>query len=67
MKRSTGDTAMTLQEKERELDALDRDAESVTTIVSELDTTALHMIAEAIRTELTHRYEGKPLDRRWLH
>ena len=58
---------MTLQETERELEALDRDVESVTNIVSELDTSALHMIADFIRVELTYRYEGKPVDRRNLH
>ena len=58
---------MTLQETERELEALDRDVESMTNLVSDLGTPALHRIAEVVRAELTHRYEGKPVDRRKLH
>jgi hypothetical protein len=58
---------MTLQERERELEALELDAESVAFIVSELDTPRLYLFAEAIRLELSERYEGKPLDKLRFH
>ena len=58
---------MTLQERERELQALERDAESVAVFISEIDTPRLHLLAEAIKLELTDRYEGKPLDKLKLH
>lgn len=53
---------MTLQERERELESLDLDAEAITQFVSELDTVRLHLLAEALQIELTERYEGKPLN-----
>jgi hypothetical protein len=52
---------MTLQERERELQALDLDAESVAVIVAEIDTARLHLLSEAIKMELTQRSEGKPV------
>ena len=58
---------MTLQERERELQALELDAEDIATIVSEIDTARLHLLAQAINVELTDRYEGKPLDKLRLH
>jgi hypothetical protein len=58
---------MTLQERERELEALDLDAESVAGIVAGIDTARLHLLAEAIKLELKHRCEGKPLDKLRFH
>jgi hypothetical protein len=58
---------MTLQERERELQALDRDAESVAVIVAEIDTARLHLLSEAIKIELTQRCEGKPLSKLGFH
>jgi len=58
---------MTLQERERELESLDLDAEAITQFVSELDTVRLYLLAEALQSELTERYEGKPLDRLMWH
>jgi hypothetical protein len=58
---------MTLQERERELQALELDAESVAVFISEIDTPRLCLLAEAIKLELTDRYEGKPLDKLRFH
>jgi hypothetical protein len=58
---------MTLQERERELQALELDAESVGAFISEIDTPRLYLLAEAIKLELTDRYEGKPIDKLKLH
>jgi hypothetical protein len=58
---------MTLQERERELQALDLDAESVAVFISGIDTPRLYLLAEAIKLELTDRYEGKPIDKLKLH
>jgi hypothetical protein len=58
---------MTLQERERELESLDLDAEAITQFVSGLDTGRLHLLAEALQLELNERYEGKPLDRLMWH
>ena len=58
---------MTLHERERELEALDLDAESIGFIVAELDTQRLFLFAEAIRLELGERAEGKPLERFRYH
>ncbi len=58
---------MTLQERERELESLDLDAEAIVQFVSELDMVRLHVLAEALQSELNERYEGKPLDRLMWH
>lgn len=58
---------MTLQERARELEALELDVESIATMVSGIDTSRLQILAEAIRLELTDRYDGKPLDKRNFH
>jgi hypothetical protein len=58
---------MTLQERERALQALELDAESVAVFISEIDTPRLYLLAEAIKLELTDRYDGKPIDKLKLH
>jgi len=58
---------MTLQELERDLAALEVDGGDVATIVSGIETAALHLLAGAIRLELTERYQGKPADRSRFH
>lgn len=58
---------MTLQQRERELQALELDGEIVSTIVSEIDTARLHLLADAILVELTERQDGKPWDTLKLH
>lgn len=58
---------MTLHERQRELEALDQDEENLAAIVSAMDTSRLHVLAEAIKIELTERYEGKPWDKFKLH
>jgi hypothetical protein len=58
---------MTLQERERELQALELDAESVAVIVAEIDSARLHLLSEAIKLELTQRCQGKPLSRFAFH
>jgi hypothetical protein len=58
---------MTLQERERELQALEHDAESVALFIAEIDTPRLYLLAEAIKLELTDRYDGKPIDKLKLH
>jgi hypothetical protein len=58
---------MTLQERERELQALELDAESVALFIAEIDTPRLYLLAEAIKLELTDRYDGKPIDKLKLH
>lgn len=58
---------MTVHEQERELEALEQEGESVATIVAGLDTTRLHILADAIRAELTERQVGKPWEKLRLH
>ena len=58
---------MTLQERERELQALELDAESVAVIVAEIDSARLLLLSEAIKLELTQRSQGKPLDKFAFH
>jgi hypothetical protein len=58
---------MTLQELERDLAALEVDGGDVATIISGIETAALHLLAGAIRLELTERYQGKPADRSRFH
>lgn len=58
---------MTLQQRERELQALELDGEIVSTIVSGIDTARLHLLADAILVELTERQDGKPWDTLRLH
>lgn len=58
---------MTLHETQRELEAFDRDSESVAELIADIDTARLHLLADAIRDELTERYEGKPWDKARLH
>ena len=58
---------MTLEELERELAALELDGGDVATVVSGIDTAALHLLAGSIRLELLERYHGKPPDRSRFH
>ena len=58
---------MTLEELERKLVALELDGEDVATVVSGIDTAALHLLAGSIRLELIERYQGKPPDRSRFH
>jgi hypothetical protein len=58
---------MTLEELERELAALELDGGDVATVVSGIDTAALHLLAGSIRLELIERYQGKPPDRSGFH
>ena len=58
---------MTLHERQRELEALDRDEEFIASLVCELDTPRLQLLAHAIQSELTQRSEGKPLGRLNFH
>jgi len=58
---------MTLQELESDLDTIEADEGDVATIVSGIDTAALHLLAGAIRLELLERYQGKPPDRSRFH
>jgi hypothetical protein len=58
---------MTLQELERDLGTIEVDEGDVATIVSGIDTEALHLLAGAIRLELLERYQGKPPDRSRFH
>jgi hypothetical protein len=58
---------MTVHDRERALESLERDGETVAAIVAEMDTARLHMIADAIRIELGERYEGKPCEKARLH
>ncbi len=58
---------MTLQELERDLAALEVDGGDVATIVSGIETAALHVLAGAIRLELIERYQGKPTERARFH
>jgi hypothetical protein len=58
---------MTLQERERELQALDMDAEGAALIVAEIDTARLYLLSDAIKLELAQRCDGKPLDKLMFH
>jgi hypothetical protein len=58
---------MTLQELERDLGTIEVDEGDVATIVSGIDTAALHLLVGAIRLELLERYQGKPPDRSRFH
>ena len=61
------DRAMTLHERQRELEALELDEEIIASIVCEIDTPRLQLLADAIKSELRRRYDGKPLDRLKFH
>ena len=58
---------MTLQEQQRELDALDQDTDTITAFVADLDIGRLQIINDLVYQELVLRYEGKPLDKARLH
>ena len=58
---------MTLQEQQRELDALDQDTDTIAAFVADLDIGRLQIINDLVYQELVLRYEGKPLDRARLH
>jgi hypothetical protein len=58
---------MTLDELERELAACELDGEDVATVVSAIDTAALHLLAGSIKRELIERYQGKPPERSRFH
>ena len=58
---------MTHQERQIELEALDRDEENLAVIISAMDTSRLKIVAEAIKMELLERYVGKPWDIFKLH
>ena len=58
---------MTLHERQRELEALELDEEIIASIVCEIDTPRLQLLADAIKSELRQRYDGKPLDRLKFH
>ena len=58
---------MTLQTMERDLEALEQEADAVALFVAALDTSQLQLIGNAIREELVLRYQGKPCDRNMLH
>ena len=58
---------MTLQELQTDLEALELDGGDVASVVSEIDTAALHLLASAIRLELVERYQGKPSERSRFH
>ena len=58
---------MTLQQQERELEALQRDADAVAVFVGSLDTARLQMIGMVIHDELVYRHEGKPSAKEELH
>jgi hypothetical protein len=58
---------MKLQEHQRELDALDQDSDTIAALVADLDIGRLQIIHELVYRELVLRYEGKPLDKAWLH
>jgi hypothetical protein len=58
---------MTLQTMERDLEALEQEADAIALFVAALDTCQLQMIGTAIREELVERYQGKPYDRNMRH
>ena len=58
---------MTLDQQQRELETLDRDADDIAAFVAGLDTWRLQMIGAVINDELSLRHEGKPCDRSRLH
>ena len=58
---------MTLQEQQRELDALEEDSDTIAAFVADLDIGRLQIINDLVYQELVMRYEGKPLDRARLH
>jgi hypothetical protein len=58
---------MTLQTMERELEALEQEADAIALFVADLDTCQLQLIGTAIREELIVRCQGKPCDRNMLH
>ena len=58
---------MTLQEEQRELEALDQDTDAIAAFVAHLDTERLQIINDLVYQELVLRYEGKPLDKARLH
>ena len=58
---------MTLHEQQRELEALDQDADTVAALVAHMDTGRLQIINDLVYQELVLRYEGKPLDKTRLH
>jgi hypothetical protein len=58
---------MTLDQQQRELETLDRDADDIAAFVAGLDTWRLQMIGTVINDELSLRHEGKPCDRARLH
>ena len=51
---------MTLDRFDMSDDAPESEAEAVATFVSSLDTSHLHLLGEAVQSELTLRAEGKP-------
>jgi len=58
---------MTLEQQERELHALDQDADAIAAFVSSLDTLRLQIMRTAISQELSMRSQGKPCDKARLH
>jgi hypothetical protein len=58
---------MTLQQQERQFEALDQEADAVAYFVGSLDTSRLCMISNLINDELALRFEGKPAEKDRLH
>jgi hypothetical protein len=59
--------AMTPNQRDREIEALELDEQNVGVLVAEIDTHRLHLLADAIRLELSERYQGKPLEKSRYH
>jgi hypothetical protein len=58
---------MTLQQYEKELEALEQDADAIYLLMSSMPAWRLHMLAQVIHDELEFRSEGKPLGKTQLH
>jgi hypothetical protein len=58
---------MSLQTMERDLEALEQEADAIALFVAALDTSQLQLIGQAVREELVLRYQGKPRDKDMLH
>ncbi|MGZ8230663.1 MAG: hypothetical protein ACXW2A_12140 [Burkholderiales bacterium] len=58
---------MTLQQYEKQLEALEQEADAIFLLFSSMPTWRLHMLGQVISDELVFRSEGKPQDRERLH
>ena len=58
---------MTLQEQQRNLEALDQDTDTIAAFVANLDTGRLQIVSDLVYEELVLRYEGKPRDKARFH